>query len=143
MGSDFMISTFPYFNITDSHQDRFAELIEGLPKKLTEDFQEYFGLDDEDEFNIADLLEDIVAACSANCRETCSIYAHDNQGRKYELNVTGGMSYGDQPTELMPVFERAGFFESVYDLAVEFAVEYLNSTCRNSDVKAKEVSCSE
>jgi len=140
MGSDFMISTFPYFNITDSHQDQFAELIEGLPKKSTEDFQEYFGLDDEDEFNIADLLEDIVAACSAKCRETCSIYAHDAQGRKYELNVTGGMSYGDQPTDIMPVFERAGFFESVYDLAVEFAVEYLNSTC---DVTVEEVSCNE
>ena len=125
MGADLHIATFPYFDMTDDRRERFTELLNNLSPEKTAEFQEWFGLDDEDSFHPADLLEDIETACSTCSRETSTLTTYNDKGEKYELNVTGGMSWGDSPTEAYDAFNRAAFFESVYDLAIDFSVEYI------------------
>ena len=125
MGADFTLATFPYFDMTDDRRERFSELIMNLPASETDEFLEWHGLDDEDSFHPADLLEDIETACSVCSRETSTITTYNDKGEKYELNVTGGMSWGDSPTEAYDAFNRAAFFESIYDLAIDFSVEYI------------------
>ena len=125
MGADFTLATFPYFDMTDDRRERFRELLTNLSPEQTDEFQEWHGLDDEDSFHPADLLEDIETACSTCSRETSILTTYNDKGEKYELNVTGGMSWGDSPTEAYDAFNRAAFFESVYDLAIDFSVEYI------------------
>lgn len=123
MGSDFTLATFPYFEMTDDRRERFRELIINLPASETDEFQEWYGLDDED-YSLEELLQDIESSCSTVSRETTTITAYNDKGERYELNVTGGMSWGDPPTDAYDAFNRASFFESVYNLAVDFSVEY-------------------
>jgi len=124
MGADFTFATFPYFDMTDDRRERFTELLNNLSPEQTVEFQEWFGLDDED-YNLEELLEDIETACSTCSRETSIITTYNDKGEKYELNVTGGMSWGDPPTDALSYFERAGFIEEIYNLAVDFSVEYI------------------
>ena len=124
MGADFTFATFPYFDMTDDRRERFTELLNNLSPEQTAEFQEWFGLDDED-YNLEELLEDIETACSTCSRETSIITTYNDKGEKYELNVTGGMSWGDPPTDALSYFERAGFIEEIYNLAVDFSVEYI------------------
>ena len=123
MGADFTLATFPYFDMTDDRRERFRELIVNLPASETDEFQEWYGLDEED-YSFEELLEDIECSCSVVGRETTTITSYNDKGERYELNVTGGMSWGDSPTDAYDAFNRAAFFESVYDLAVDFSVEY-------------------
>jgi hypothetical protein len=123
MGADFTLATFPYFDMTDDRRERFRELIVNLPASETDEFQEWYGLDDED-YSLEQLLEDIESSCSVVGRETTTITTYNDKGEKYELNVTGGMSWGDGPTDAYDTFNRASFFHSVYDLAIDFSVEY-------------------
>ena len=124
MGADFTLATFPYFEMTDDRRERFTELLNNLSPKQTDEFQDWYGLDDEDSFHPADLLEDIENSCTTISRETTTITTYNDKGEKYELNVTGGMSWGDSPTDVYDAFNRAAFFESVYDLAIDFSIEY-------------------
>jgi hypothetical protein len=110
--------------MTDNRRERFRELIVNLPASETDEFQEWFGLDDEESYDLEELMQDIESACSVVCRETSTITTYNDKGERYELNVTGGMSWGDSPTEAYDAFNRAAFFESVYDLAIDFSVEY-------------------
>ena len=124
MGADFTLATFPYFDMTDDRRERFTELLNNLSPEQTDEFQEWYGLDDEDSFHPADLLEDIESSCSVVGRETTTITSYNDKGEKYELNVTGGMSWGDGPTEVYDSFNRAAFFDEIYNLAIDFSVEY-------------------
>ena len=56
MGADFTLATFPYFDMTDDRRERFRELIINLPASETDEFQEWYGLDDEESY---DILEDL------------------------------------------------------------------------------------
>ena len=123
MGADFTLATFPYFDMTDDRRERFRELIVNLPTSETDEFQDWYGLDDED-YSLEELLQDIESSCSVVGRETTTITTYNEKGEKHELNVTGGMSWGDSPTDVYDAFNRAAFFESVYDLAVDFSIEY-------------------
>ena len=123
MGADFTLATFPYFDMTDDRRERFRELIVNLPASETDEFQEWYGLDDED-YSLEQLLEDIESSCSVVGRETTTITTYNDKGERYELNVTGGMSWGDDPTDVYGAFNRAAFFDSIYNLAVDFSVEY-------------------
>ncbi len=124
MGADFALATFPYFDMTDDRRERFRELIVNLPASETDEFQEWYGLDGDEDCSLEDLLDDIESSCSTVSRETTTITAYNDKGERYELNVTGGMSWGDPPTDAYDAFNRAAFFESVYNLAVDFSVEY-------------------
>jgi len=124
MGADFTLATFPYFDMTDDRRERFRELIVNLPTSETDEFQDWYGLDDED-YSLEELLQDIESSCSVVGRETTTITTYNEKGEKHELNVTGGMSWGDPPTDALSYFERAGFIDEIYNLAVDFSVEYI------------------
>lgn len=124
MGADFTLATFPYFDMTDDRRERFRELIVNLPASETDEFQDWYGLDGDEDCSLEDLLDDIESSCSTVDRETTTITTYNEKGEKYELNVTGGMTWGDSPTDAYDAFNRAAFFESVYNLAVDFSIEY-------------------
>lgn len=123
MGADFTFATFPYFDMTDERRESFRESIANLTKSEIDEFQEWYGLDDDD-YDTEELLQDIEDACSTCSRETCTMRVHAEGGQRYELNITGGMSWGDPPTDVMSAFERASFFEDIYQKAIDYSIEY-------------------
>ena len=125
MGADFTLVTFPYFDMTDDRRQRFADLLESLPQEATDEYMEWFGLDEEECLSLEDFLDDIETACSICSSETSTLTTYNDKGERYELNVTGGMSWGDPPTDAYDAFNRAAFFESIYDLAIDYAVDYV------------------
>ena len=134
MGADFTLATFPYFDMTEDRRERFRELIMNLPASETDEFLKWYGLDEEDCFHNDlcsipnDLLEDIESSCSTVSRETTTITTYNDKGERYELNVTGGMTWGDSPTDAYDAFNRAAFFENVYNLAVTFLLNIVKCT---------------
>jgi len=123
MGADFTFATFPYFDMTDERRESFRESIANLTKNEIDEFQEWYGLDDDD-YDTEELLQDIEDACSTCSRETCTMRVHAEGGQPYDLNITGGMSWGDPPTDVMSAFERASFFEDIYQKAIDYSIEY-------------------
>jgi len=123
VGADFTFATFPYFDMTDERRESFRESIANLTKNEIDEFQEWYGLDDDD-YDTEELLQDIEDACSTCSRETCTMRVHAEGGQPYDLNITGGMSWGDPPTDVMSAFERASFFEDIYQKAIDYSIEY-------------------
>jgi hypothetical protein len=123
VGADFTFATFPYFDMTDERRESFRESIASLTKNEIDEFQEWYGLDDDD-YDTEELLQDIEDACSTCSRETCTMRVHAEGGQPYDLNITGGMSWGDPPTDVMSAFERASFFEDIYQKAIDYSIEY-------------------
>jgi len=123
VGADFTFATFPYFDMTDERRESFRESIANLTKNEIDEFQEWYGLD-EDDYDAEQLLQDIEDACSTCSRETSSMYAYAEGGQRYELNITGGMSWGDSPTDVFDAFLRASFFEDIYQKAIDYSIEY-------------------
>ena len=123
MGADFTFATFPYFDMTDERRESFRESIANLTKNEIDEFQEWYGPDDDD-YDTEELLQDIEDACSTCSRETCTMRVHAEGGQPYDLNITGGMSWGDPPTDVMSAFERASFFEDIYQKAIDYSIEY-------------------
>jgi hypothetical protein len=121
VGADFTFSKFPYFDMGDNAREDFRSAINSLDEDQLSEWEEWYGepLDKED------LLEDIEQACGLCSRETATEYAFTENGQKYEVNMTGGMSWGDPPTEAYDVFNRAGFFDDIYNLAVAYSVDYI------------------
>ena len=50
MGADFTFADFPYFDMTDDRRERFTELLNNLSPEQTAEFQDWFGLEDDDSF---------------------------------------------------------------------------------------------
>jgi hypothetical protein len=116
------MATFPKFAMNDERLSRFMEVIVNLEDYETEAFCENFFLE-EDDYGIVELLEDIQESCCYKSRECDYLPTRTEDGKLFHLIVTGGMTWGDPPTEMFNGVERAGYFTQVWDLAVEFAVE--------------------
>lgn len=121
MGADFIFVTFPRFWMRDERREVLRRAINELNDK---DWKEF--LDDcycEDDYSREELLSEIEQASEMDTRETSQIFNHNEKGQGYFSNITGGMSWGDEPTEPYAIFARAGYLVTVYNSAVQFATE--------------------
>jgi len=66
-----------------------------------------------------------------NSREAAAVRDFTPGGFAY-VYYTGGMSWGDEPTEIYTYFNMAGFFPEIYELALTFAQEDYTMTVSNS-----------
>lgn len=121
MGADFTFAAFPYFDMTEERRQSFQEIVAEISDERQEEFYDWHCLEDMPEY---DILDDIEVACCHVGRETATMRAYTENGEPYELNLTGGMSWGDAPTDVYEAFCRASHFDEVYDLATKYAVEY-------------------
>ena len=125
MGADFTMQKFPSFTMTRERETKFRETIDNISQEKYEELREYLFLDDEDESYIKQSLFDSVVEAngSAYCREVAPDTAYTPKGKEYEILVTGGMSWGESPTETYDIFWRASYVEEIWDLAIDFSIE--------------------
>jgi len=124
MGADLMVTKFPRFTVTDNRKQSLKNTIDSLFESDIDEMREMYFFDDESEEEIKQaLLEAVEFSAEAETRETTSFSEYNQEGERFYSNVTGGMSWGDSPTEAFDQFNLASYFEEICLMALDFAVE--------------------
>lgn len=128
MGADLLIILIPYPDITEERSDKITEIIDGLTE---EDFWDVY--DDEENWldNEKKCLKGIIKDFdNFECRRDTAIYYID---RKKYL-ITGGESWGDDPTVVYSDLVRIDNCQKLYDLLNSYANEDIVINRKNRDL---------
>jgi hypothetical protein len=135
MGADFLFSRFPRFEMTDERELKFEEALQDILSDPNEEveFLDWFMFEADKTTAFGEIMNalDQVARCQ-DSREVCGVRDFTEGGYAY-INYTGGMSWGDSPTESYDIFNMAGFFPDVFALALKFAQEDYTIALNNSN----------
>ena len=124
MGADFCMAKFPRFQPSEERRGQFRKAIESAKPEDMEWLRDDYYFDDESQEEIIDdMLETIEEASSLCSRETNEWTEYDENGNDIAFTYTGGMTWGDAPTDAFNVLSKAAHLESVYNLAMKFSAE--------------------
>ena len=117
MGREFLVQTFPQFEMTAPRRHLLKEMLHEKTIGELEHYREDHDLEDGTRQELVeDLLDDIEScAVRAYTRDTVMMKMHDENGKGFWVNMTGGTSFGDAPTESWDAFERANYFDDIYE----------------------------
>ena len=111
MGANFLYATVPCFTLTPERERQFTEMLnqhfaDGTAESLRDRVE--LELFDEEEVSNAALAEHVVAKLQEAdaCRQRGSreVSYLSLSGMDYEVMITGGMSWGDSPTDAFDSF---------------------------------------
>ena len=140
MGADLTLTSLPHCQLTDERKVKIREAVEGVPDKevlaFNSDFRCMELSDEKDPSSLSEeehdkelakeVREDILEACfeilgsGEHPRDMGSI---NFPGMNYRVLISGGMSWGDMPTDSCDLFDRCHNFEPIWDLLQAFAEE--------------------
>jgi len=125
MGADFMFAVSPRCELTHERKRRIKETIRTTSDEdLLSVVRDYWPLGLDDESTPAQIRVELYKAVLENAeienRETSYIRL---EGMDWTANITGGLSYGDFPTESFDSMSGISYFDPVYELMVEFSRE--------------------
>ena len=124
MGADFCMAKFPRFAFNDNRKEQFRQALQSITEDDREHLRDCYYFDDESDSSvIEDMLEVIEEASDLVTRETGEWSEYDEDGNTVWLTYSGGMSWGDNPTEAYSVLDKTSHLESVYNLAMKFSAE--------------------
>ena len=125
MGADFLFAVSPRCELTHERKRRIKETIRAIrDEKLLEVVRKYCPLGLNDESTPAQIRVELYKAVL----ETAEIETRDTNwirfdGMDWTANITGGMSWGDLPTESFDSMSAISYFDPVYELMKEFSRE--------------------
>lgn len=113
MGADFIYAICPMVDLTDERKRLIKECIAKIPE---DEFEDCYGDPFDEDFR-EDLFESTLSSCVDNSRETATIKLGN-----YWAVITGGMSWGDGPTE---AYENMiiQYFDTLWNLLVAMSTE--------------------
>ena len=125
MGADFMLAVSPRCELTHERKRRIKETIRAIrDEKLLEIVNNYGPLGLDDESTPAEIRVELYKAVLENAeierRDTSYIRL---EGMDWTANITGGMSWGDSPTDAFDSMSAISDFDPVYELMKEFSRE--------------------
>ena len=125
MGADFTFTVSPRCELTHERKRRIKETIRAIrDEKLLAVVDDYCPLGLDDESTPAEIRVELYKAVLENAeierRDTSYIRL---EGMDWTANITGGMSWGDSPTESFDSMSAISCFEPVYELMKEFSRE--------------------
>ena len=140
MGADLYLTSLPHCQLTDERKVKIREAVEGVPDKevlaFNSDYRFMELSDEKDPSSLSEeehdkelakeVREDILEACfevldgGENPRDMGSLIF---PGMNYRVLMSGGMSWGDPPTDSCDLFNRCQNFEPIWDLLQAFAEE--------------------
>ena len=138
MGAEFMFTASPRCELTRERKERIKNTIRTTSDEdLLSVVYDYMplGLDDEStpaEIRV-ELYKAVLEVAEIENRETSTLRL---TGMDWVANITGGMSWGDSPTESFDLMSAVTCFDSVYHLMVEFSREDLVIT--NNRIKLQQ-----
>lgn len=122
MSANFVFAKFPRFEINQSRRQSIKKAIKSITVAEWEEFDEWHNFE-LDHYGGDDLLKDIEEVCSIDSSEIAIDTNYSTNGEKYEVSITGGITWGEDPTIIYSTMIRAGFFTRIYNLAKNFAIE--------------------
>ena len=126
MAADFMFSRFPRFEMTDERENEFEDTLQEILSDPNEEveFMDWFMCEADETSAMQEVLGalHLINETADNDREAVAVKDFTEGGFAY-VYYTGGMSWGDEPTEIYALFNIAGFFPEIYELALTFAQE--------------------
>jgi hypothetical protein len=135
MGADFMFSRFPRFEMTDERENEFEDTLQDILSDPNEEveFMDWFMYEADETSAFQEVLGalSLINETADNDREAVAVRDFTEGGFAY-VHYTGGISFGDEPTEIFTYFNIAGFFPEIYELALTFAQEDYTMTVLNS-----------
>jgi len=135
MGADFMFSRFPRFEMTPERENEFEDTLQDILSDPNEEveFMDWFMYEKDETSAFQEILGalSLISETADNDREAAAVRDFTEGGFAY-VYYTGGMSFGDEPTEIYTYFNMAGFFPEIYELALTFAQEDYTMTVLNS-----------
>ena len=135
MGADFMFSRFPRFEMTPERENEFEDTLQDILSDPNEEveFMDWFMCEDDETSAFQEVLGalSLISETADNDREAAAVRDFTEGGFAY-VYYTGGMSWGDEPTEIFTYFNMAGFFPEIYELALKFAQQDYTMTVLNS-----------
>ena len=135
MGADFMFSRFPRFEMTDERENEFEDTLQDILSDPNEEveFMDWFMYEADETSAFQEVLGalSLINETADNDREAVAVRDFTEGGFAY-VHYTGGMSFGDEPTEIYTYFNMAGFFPEIYGLALTFAQEDYTMNVLNS-----------
>ena len=124
MGADFMFSRFPRFEMTPERENEIEDTLQDILSDPNEEveFMDYFMYEKDETSAFQEVLGalSLISETADNDREAAAVRDFTEGGFAY-VYYTGGMSWGDEPTEIFTYFNIAGFFPEIYELALTFA----------------------
>jgi len=124
MGADFMFSRFPRFEMTPERENEFEDTLQDILSDPNEEveFMDCFMYEADETSAFQEILGalSLINETADNDREAVAVRDFTEGGFAY-VHYTGGMSWGDEPTEIYTYFNMAGFFPEIYELALTFA----------------------
>ena len=127
MGADFMFAASPRCELTRERKRRVKDTIRTTSDDdLLSVVYDYMPLGLDDESTPAEIRVELYKAVLENAeienRETGWVQF---DGMDWIANITGGMSWGDSPTESFDSMSAIAYFDPVYELMKEFSREDL------------------
>lgn len=142
MGADFCYAVVPQFELTPEREVLLRGVLDNVPNGVLIECIQSWGLESHvpevdleppEGASTTDWLVEVgdkvreyfvrcVKAVQESCfsREVCELYL---PGLQYRCLITGGMSWGDSPTDAYDDFNACGMLEDVWQLLLEFARE--------------------
>jgi hypothetical protein len=141
MGADILLYALPHCELTDERRDKITKAVEAVSDKDVLDYNEdylHMELPDLGDMDMAygegAELEAMATLVRADILDACfEVLEHvDNPrdmasisfpGLGYRVLMTGGMSWGDNPTESSNYLDKLSNFDPLWDLLQKFAEE--------------------
>lgn len=124
MGADFMYAVAPIWEATDERKAKLQEVIAAITDEAIAEYEnDYCFFHTEDANQARGMIFDACMACEENnfhTRETADMKLEEMNWRAV---ITGGMSWGDNPTDAYGSIAMVGTIEEVFNLLKEWSVE--------------------
>ena len=123
MGADFLLWSVPDAELTDDRVAELREIVLAIPEeRLLSDTENHWGGDeDEDEAahsKVIDAIEEL-----ANARDRRDVARMEYKDWPFPILCTGGLSFGDDPTEASLFFGIIEEVPAVWNKLAEWATE--------------------
>ena len=141
MGAELLIAFTPLCRFTQARDKAFRQLIDGLTPDDLYRFIECLGdeLDDDgasedgkvetSKKHLLGQVDDLAKAVESHESDICRW-----EGMDFHVLITGGLSWGDAPTELFDLFNQFAAVEALWEQLLEWAREdFRNKVFRNVD----------
>jgi len=121
MGADMLVYTLPACHLSEARDQEMCLLIDNIPDKEFENTQ-LADACEEDEDDIRKVLKDYYLDFAGNT-DSRELACMDDPDWKYPLFVTGGLSWGDTPTEIADPMGQLENIQPIWDRLAMWAIE--------------------
>lgn len=124
MGADFMYAVAPIWQATDERKAKLKEVIAAITDEAIAEYEnDYCFFNTEDVIEARGMIFEACMACEASSFETRETADMKLEGMDWRAVITGGMSWGDNPTDAFGSIAMVGTIEEVFYLLKQWSVE--------------------